>query len=168
MRKTYNTMDTFPFPLPCYCALISNCVISWIWPFVLFVGGGGVRAEDQEPPDQGEETAGQGRGVPRGAGGHPLGWVFPQPPTMGLKGPPQYSGLHHIKTGLNHPQWTSIVHLSSPHYIKTGFNHPQRATKVHLKIPQWPTSYQNRPQWPTRSLKMPKKGFNELTGLQWS
>lgn len=48
-------------------------MISWIWPFALFVGGSGVGAEDQEPPDQGEEAAGQGRGVPRRAGGHPTG-----------------------------------------------------------------------------------------------
>lgn len=71
-------------------------MISWIWPFALFVGGSGVGAEDQEPPDQGEEAAGQGRGVPRRAGGHPTGWVFPQPPTVGLRGPQLYTSVTHI------------------------------------------------------------------------
>lgn len=129
--------NAFPFLLLSYCALIDHCLIGWIWPFALFVGGGGVRAEDQEPPDQGEETAGQGWGVPRGAGGHPPGWVFPQPPIMGLKGPPQYRGLHHIKTGLNHhngPQRSTSIHLSGPHHIKTGPNGTQWASKCQKRL----------------------------------
>lgn len=106
-------------------------MISWIWPFALFVGGSGVGAEDQEPPDQGEEAAGQGRGVPRRAGGHPTGWVIPQPPTIGHKGPP------------------TTIYLSDPHHIKTGLNGPQLASKgqKRLQWAWWASVVLNRTYW---------------------
>lgn len=54
-------MNTSPFSLPCHCTLIVALLFDWLdSTFCLFVGSGGVRAENQEPSDKGEETTGQG------------------------------------------------------------------------------------------------------------